>query len=276
MPAPAALAAAALPLPDTPPPLADTPWLLQTRQLVGARNGQRLWGPLDLGLAAGQALHVQGANGSGKTTLLRVLAGLRPPALGRVQTAPVVQAQGLWWLGHALPLADALDATRNLRQWLALAGAPAAAQDGVAPLLRALGVPAGRPLRGLSAGQRRKAGLAVLALAPRPLWLLDEPLDALDTEGADWLAALAAAHLARGGALVLTAHQALPAGFPAAQGLALGSAAAARLAAGPVPAGRPLAGSSAALQAAPLAGLSAAPHAAALAAPPARQGMAWT
>jgi|GEM_PF-331094 len=215
-----------LPLPAHPSRTDDTSWLLQARRLVGARNGQHLWGPLDLTLHAGQALHVQGANGSGKTTLLRVLAGLRPPALGQVQAAPRLRAQGLWWLGHALPLADALDATRNLGQWLALAGAPDRAAAGIAPLLQQLGVPAGRPLRTLSAGQRRKAGLAVLALAPRPLWLLDEPFDALDATGADWLAALAARHLQAGGALVLSAHQALPAGFPAAQALALGAPAA--------------------------------------------------
>lgn len=197
---------------------------LQTRQLVGARNGQRLWGPLSLRLSPGEALHVQGPNGSGKTTLLRTLAGLRPPALGQVQSSPALQAGGLWWLGHALPLAEALDAQHNLLHWLALAGAPVDAQA-VARQLQRLQVPARRPLRQLSAGQRRKTGLAVLALAPRPLWLLDEPFDALDQAGCDWLAELAAAHCAAGGALVFSAHQVPPGALARARVLNLQPAA---------------------------------------------------
>jgi heme exporter protein A len=93
-----------------------------------------------------------------------------------------------------------------------------------------LGVP-DRIVRHLSAGQRRKLALARLRLMVHPLLLLDEPFDALDAQGCAWLTALAHAHLRRGGAMVLTSHQALPADFPACRVLDLkGSAVPGRLA----------------------------------------------
>lgn len=192
--------------------------LIDVRGWAGERGGVLLWGPLDLRVGAGDVVHVQGPNGSGKTTLLRTLAGLRPPALA----AHTALCRDAWWVGHASPLADELDAAANLRLWLCAAAAPVPAAADLAAHLHAQGVPQGRPVRQLSAGQRRKLALAPLALAPRALWLLDEPFDALDTAACTRLAAQAAAHMARGGAIVLTSHQPLPTGFPAARLLRLG------------------------------------------------------
>lgn len=191
--------------------------LLNAQALAAERQGRRLWGPLDCTLHAGEALHVRGPNGCGKTTLLRTLAGLRPPLGGRVQRhAP------LWSLGHACPLADELGALDNLSTWLDMSGAPPA-PDALRDWLRRWHLPARRPVRQLSAGQRRKLHLAPLHLAPRPLWLLDEPFDALDAAGVAWLTDATRAHLASGGAVVLTAHHALPDGFPACTPLDLGA-----------------------------------------------------
>ncbi|MCD2340450.1 heme ABC exporter ATP-binding protein CcmA [Ideonella azotifigens] len=190
---------------------------LVLRGMVGVRQGRRLWGPLTLALSAGSALHLQGPNGSGKTTLLRTLAGLRAPAAGHCE-----RDGEAWFIGHALPLADELDALANLRGWLGLS---ARVDDAVLQAwLDQMQVPRQRPLRQLSAGQRRRLALAPLALQPRPLWLLDEPFDALDAAGQSALCALAQSHLASGGALVLSAHQGLPAGFPACEALRLGPA----------------------------------------------------
>jgi heme exporter protein A len=190
------------------------PWLAASG-LVGVRQGRRLWGPLGFCLPAGGALHLQGPNGSGKTTLLRTLAGLREPAAGHCE-----RDGETWFIGHVLPLADELDALANLRCWLGLA-APAS-DLALQAWLDLMQIPRSRHLRQLSAGQRRRLGLAPLALQPRPLWLLDEPFDALDAAGQSALCALAQSHLAGGGALVLSAHQGLPAGFPACASLQLG------------------------------------------------------
>lgn len=208
--------------------MTDAAALIDVRGWAGERGGVLLWGPLDLRVCAGDVVHVQGPNGSGKTTLLRTLAGLRPPALA----AHTALCHDAWWVGHASPLADELDAAANLRLWLQAAAAPVPAEAGhtdtahlharLHAYLHAQGVPQGRPVRQLSAGQRRKLALAPLALAPRALWLLDEPFDALDTAACTRLAAQATSHVARGGAIVLTSHQPLPPGFPAARLLRLG------------------------------------------------------
>lgn len=190
--------------------------MLSWEQVAAARNGRRLWGPISGSVEAQASLHVRGANGCGKTTFLRTLAGLRAPAHGRVRR-PV---GGCWFLGHALACAEDLDALSNLRHWLALAGFEPSC-DRIMTALAELQVPARKPLRHLSAGQRRKSALALLSLGERPLWLLDEPFDALDLRSVDWLAQRCRQHLGRGGALVYTSHQALPAGFPVGETLDL-------------------------------------------------------
>lgn len=159
----------------------------------------------DLVLTPGQAVHLKGRNGAGKTTLLETLAGLRAPLAGRVERP----SGGLHWLGHRNGLHAALSASENLAYWCAINGC---APQGIRPALERLGLARARhrPVRTLSAGQKRRAALARMVLAPRRLWLLDEPLSGLDAEGLERFGELLAAHLAGGGAALMTSHQPLP------------------------------------------------------------------
>jgi len=192
--------------------------LLELRAVACVRGGRTLFAGLDCAVAAGQLLRVQGANGAGKTSLLRMLCGLLPPAQGRIlwrgeSIADLAEDFGreLVYLGHAAALKDDLNATENLLiacQLGGLAVAPAAARAA----LQHAGL-SGRdrvPARQLSQGQRRRVALARLALAAAaPLWVLDEPFNALDTAAAAWLGGLVTQQLGRGGVVVLTSHQPL-------------------------------------------------------------------
>ena len=193
---------------------------LAWRRIVGARNQARLWGPLTGETVAGQALHVTGANGCGKSTFLKALAGLHTPVAGTVERTPAE----VLLIGHELPLSPDLDALANLSLWLAMVARVPVAQERCAAALAVAAVPTGRAVRLLSAGQRRKVALCVLPLADRRVWLLDEPLDALDTQATLWLAELCNQHLQRGGYMVYTSHQRGPAEFPRHRVLALSDA----------------------------------------------------
>ena len=187
--------------------------LLRAEGLSIYRGDRRLLADFELVLGAGKLLHLRGPNGVGKTSLLETLAGLRPVRQGHVQG--VGEEARLHWLGHRNGLSLSLSPTENLQDWCGFNGLSA---GGVVPVLERLGLPPRARLRAcrlLSAGQKRRTALARLLLAPRPLWLLDEPLDGLDAAGLALFAELAAAHLEGGGALLMTSHQPLPTGLAA-------------------------------------------------------------
>lgn len=183
--------------------------LLHADGLRCERAGRVLLDGFSLALQPGESIWLRGANGSGKTTLLRTLAGLREPAAGRVQRGASAR---LCHLGHANALKDELSLQENLGFAARLQNLPAAA---VRPALARFGLQGleRRAARRLSQGQRRRAALASLALAPCSggAWLLDEPFDALDDAGVAQLVALLHEHLDAGGALLFTSHQAVPA-----------------------------------------------------------------
>lgn len=182
--------------------------LLSFTQLAVARGDRVLLRGLDGAVAAGEILHLRGANGIGKTSLLEVLAGLRQPESGEV--ARGFEPEDCHWVGHRNALNPALSPFENLRFWCAVQDAPA---DGVRAALREfeLSRVADQPCRQLSAGQKRRAALARLAIVRRPVWFLDEPLSALDQAGVHHWLNLLAAHQQQGGAAVITSHQPLPA-----------------------------------------------------------------
>ena len=167
--------------------------------LAVARGGVTVLRGLDLVLHAGQALILRGPNGSGKTTLLRTLAGLQPAAAGSFDLAPDAVA----YAAHADGLKPSLTVAENLRFWASIHGTP-----DIAPALEALDLVAlrHRPAGQLSAGQKRRLGLARLLVTGRPVWLLDEPTVSLDTASVALFAGVVRRHLGGGGIAVIATH----------------------------------------------------------------------
>ena len=159
---------------------------------------------------------LRGENGSGKTTLLRTLAGLTRPAEGELRRH--AQAAKPLYIGHQLALKDDLNARHALKFLLELRGIRPA-DTSINEALDRLGVrrAADRAVRTLSQGQQRRIALCRLLLeAATPLWLLDEPLDALDQQGVALVQQLMRQHVAAGGTVMLTSHIPLDtAGVPA-------------------------------------------------------------
>ena len=196
--------------------------MLVASALECVRGDRTLFAGVSVTLAAGASLLVQGANGAGKTSLLRILVGLAPPAHGEVawNGQPIASLgdayrRELAYCGHANALKDDLSAVENVRAAATLAGRRIAREEALA-VLEGVGVEtaADLPVRSLSQGQKRRTSLARLALARARLWVLDEPLAALDAGGVEWLAATLDAHLESGGLAVVTSHQPLPARAP--------------------------------------------------------------
>ena len=194
--------------------------MLEAHDLAARRGTARLFAGLGLRVGAGTALVVTGANGRGKTTLLRMLAGFTLPDAGEIRLdgaavapfSPTLRS-AVTFAGNALALKDEFTARENLASLVELAGAPATDAELDAALERvALASRRSLPARVLSQGQRRRIGLARLALSRRRVWILDEPVTALDTAGAALLADLVARHLDRGGLAVAATHA--PLGLP--------------------------------------------------------------
>jgi heme exporter protein A len=190
---------------------------LEAQHLSAVRGTRQLFNGVDFRLDPGQFLLVRGPNGSGKTTLLRILAGLGAAVDGavawcgaRMRPLDARLRAAVTFTGHAPAVKDELTAEENLHLLLSLAGERHDA-DAVRAGLAAAGLEAQRalPARVLSQGQRRRIGLARLAAATRPLWILDEPTTALDDAAQSWLAHLVGAHLANGGLVVAASHQPL-------------------------------------------------------------------
>ena len=187
--------------------------------------GGMLFQGLDIRLEPGQIIIIGGDNGSGKTTLLRILAGLIPPLEGEIKIAGVPlgddrvrAAARVVFIGHRNGLATEMTALEAIRFW--------GQMRGLAPSLRHLEAAfesldladcMRRPLRVLSAGQRRRCAMVRLALIGAmsvhetvPLWLLDEPTTAMDENASLVFAKMLAHHASKGGGVIAASHLVLP------------------------------------------------------------------
>ena len=172
---------------------------LRVSDLAVQRGGLTVLEGLSFALKAGEALVVRGANGIGKTTLLRTLAGLQPPVSGQIDVPP----ESLTYAAHADGLKAVLTVRENLEFWAAIHGGA-----DVARAIREMNLLdlQDRRAANLSAGQKRRLGLARLLVTGRPIWVLDEPTVSLDTASVALFGNVVRAHLAGGGMAILATH----------------------------------------------------------------------
>ena len=186
--------------------------MLQANALAAERGGQRLFSDVSFQLDKGALLHVSGSNGSGKTTLLRMLCGLTLPAEGEInwQQQSIESNrddfnENLLYIGHRHGMHSDLNAVENL----SLSCQQISQRTVIFSALEEVGLAkhCHKPLRLLSQGQQRRVALARLLLESRKLWILDEPLAALDVSAVEWFSQRLTHHLENGGMAIITTHQ---------------------------------------------------------------------
>jgi len=205
--------------------------MLELINLDCVRGGRTLFRNLNLTVADGMLVQVQGPNGSGKTSLLRIICGLMAPEKGEVRwNGKNISALGeeysqvLAYLGHRNGIKEELTPLENLKISSGVAGKNLKTDDAQAALrLVGLGTRQNLPVRFLSEGQRRRAALARIITVNAKLWILDEVLAALDTDATGLVNTVIEGHLDKGGNAIVATHHELQISAPSFQRLELAS-----------------------------------------------------
>lgn len=189
--------------------------MLQGNNLECVRGDRVLFSGINFCLKPGELMQVRGPNGSGKTSLLRILCGLAVPDSGEINwNGSNIRSLGedylsnVTYLGHLSGVKDDLTAIENLRITSALAGIEIDEKTAY-EVLQKMGLEERETLltKVLSQGQKRRVALARLVLVHTKLWILDEPLTALDVSAIDLIKNIIEQYLTQGGMVVLTTHQ---------------------------------------------------------------------
>ncbi|HHC7311947.1 cytochrome c biogenesis heme-transporting ATPase CcmA [Vibrio campbellii] len=204
--------------------------MLEVSNLTAIRDDRVLFENLQFEIKPGELVQIEGRNGTGKTTLLRIVTGLGDREEGiikwkgeEVDKSRDVFHQDLLFLGHQTGVKRELTALENLRFYQSIHNNRSSEEEIFAALAQ-VGL-AGRedvPVAQLSAGQQRRVALARLWLSNQILWILDEPLTAIDKQGVKVLESLFASHADNGGIVVLTTHQDMFADSPKLRKIKLG------------------------------------------------------
>ncbi|WP_194435934.1 cytochrome c biogenesis heme-transporting ATPase CcmA [Vibrio fluminensis] len=205
--------------------------MLEVKQLTAIRDERILFESLSFTIGSGELVQIEGRNGTGKTTLLRIVAGLGDRDDGEIfwnneniESNRDSYHHDLLFLGHQTGVKRELTAYENLRFYVSVHSNQAADKETIYQALLQVGL-AGRedvPVAQLSAGQQRRVALARLWLSQHKLWILDEPLTAIDKQGVKVLEALFLNHAEQGGIVVLTTHQDMFADNPKLRKIKLG------------------------------------------------------
>ncbi len=204
--------------------------MLEVTNLTAIRDERVLFENLSFSLTTGDLVQIEGRNGTGKTTLMRIIAGLGDKDDGeicwngqKVESSREEFHQDLLFLGHQTGVKRELTAFENLQFYQAI-HAPGTSRDDIFQALTQVGL-AGRedvPVSQLSAGQQRRVALARLWLSEQTLWILDEPLTAIDKQGVKVFEELFLKHTSQGGIVLLTTHQDMFSNNPALKKIKLG------------------------------------------------------
>lgn len=186
----------------------DTGSVLSVSNLSCVRQQQIIFRDISFSLSAGESLLVEGENGSGKSTLLRLLTGLSTPTSGHIYWQQQY-TEALHFIGHTNGIKLGLTVKENLQLLSHLNSTKLISLDETLEKLK-LSAYQQTLTQQLSAGQKRRVALAKLFLFPKPIWILDEPLTALDVDTQLLFLKHLDQHLQQGGISVISSHHSIP------------------------------------------------------------------